>query len=620
MKRSGERARRLAHRHRRPCWLLEDGFLRSIEPGAVPACSIVVDDEGIYYDARHPSRLERLIATPVSDSQVVRAQRLIAQWRQGMVSKYNHAPDPDMSAIPSPYVLVVDQTAGDASIASGCAGAKSFHEMLEDAWNSHPECYVVVKMHPEVVQGRKAGHFNVDVLRNRPRIYVMADDVHPAALVASAQAVYTVTSQLGFEALLWHKPVHVYGMPFYAGWGLTHDRLTAPDRRETVSLAQLVHACLVDYPQYFDPESGARCDAETVLSWLALQRQQRQRFPSRLVAYGFSRWKRRFVREFLAGSDVTFIDRLPSRNTASAPVVTWGHKHSRELRKHGYADSIVLRIEDGFVRSVGLGAEFTRPLSWVVDPQGIYYDASQPSTLENLLNFAQFDSETIARAARLRDAIVGKGITKYNLPQARRWQRPPDAKHVVLVPGQVETDAAITYGASYLRSNLSLLKTVRQRHPDAWLLYKPHPDVVAGLRDQGTDEGQAHEWCDEILTEIPIQTLLNQVDEVHVLTSLAGFEALLRGIPVTTWGQPFYAGWGLTTDMALAPEVAGRRNRKLSIDELVAATLLMYPTYVSRQTGRYCTAERAVQELLEWRGTPDVNFLRRVIARLARKP
>ena len=104
-------------------------------------------------------------------------------------------------------------------------------------------------------------------------------------------------------------------------------------------------------------------------------------------------------------------------------------------------------------------------------------------------------------------------------------------------------------------------------------------------------------WCDEMVTDVAMGSLLSAVDEVHVLTSLAGFEALLRGKAVTCYGQPFYAGWGLTEDRA----AIARRTRRLSIDELVAAALILYPTYVSRTTRKFTTPERALDELLDWR-------------------
>src|SRR5690606_19691740 len=154
------------------------------------------------------------------------------------------------------------------------------------------------------------------------------------------------------------------------------------------------------------------------------------------------------------------------------------------------------------------------------------------------------------------------------------WSRPALATRVLLVVGQVETDASIRYGASTVTRNMDLLRAVRQAHRDAYVLYKPHPDVRAGLRAAGQGEGEARQWCDEILENVPFEQLLPLIDEVHVLTSLAGFEALLRDKPVVTYGQPFYAGWGLTDDRALIDDVRRRRNRVLSLDELVAGTLI----------------------------------------------
>jgi capsular polysaccharide export protein len=84
------------------------------------------------------------------------------------------------------------------------------------------------------------------------------------------------------------------------------------------------------------------------------------------------------------------------------------------------------------------------------------------------------------------------------------------------------------------------------------------------------------------------------VDEVHVNTSLAGFEALLRGKCVTTHGVPFYAGWGLTRDLGPVPV---RRTARRSLDELVAATLLQYPRYLDPVTGLPCPAEVVVARL-----------------------
>lgn len=186
----------------------------------------------------------------------------------------------------------------------------------------------------------------------------------------------------------------------------------------------------------------------------------------------------------------------------------------------------------------------------------------------------------------------------------------------MLVVGQVENDASIKHGAVGISSNVELLRAVRERRPDAWIVYKPHPDVVAGLRRRGADEHEAARWCDEIVCNGDIHQMLNNIDELHVLTSLAGFEALLRGVPVTCHGQPFYAGWGLTTDLVPLP----RRSRALGIDELVAGTLILYPTYVSLRTNAFTSPEQIVRELMDWRadGPSRMTLERRAIRRICR--
>lgn len=603
LKKSGLRAARRAARMAVPCLRLEDGFLRSVGLGKKdPPLSLVIDDLGIYYDATRPSRLESLIPRPLSPAEKQRAASLLAAWRTARVSKYNHArevaPPPDREIPSSPYVLVVDQTVGDASIHYGLAASHSFQAMLAAALAENPDCTIVLKVHPEVLAGRKQAHFDLATLRRNPRLRVLGQDVHPVALIEGARALYVVTSQMGFEGLLWGKRVRTFGMPFYAGWGLTQDELPPPVRRKPVCLENLVHAALVAYPRYLDPETGLRCEPERLLAWMGLQRRQRERFPATVYATGFSRYKRGIVRNFFQGSEVRFVrreDRIP----AGAVVAVWGRRKIASPQPRPFSPEAgigVVRLEDGFLRSVGLGADLIRPLSWVMDTRGIYYDAGQPSDLEHLLQTALFAPETLARAGALRQRIVAEGLTKYNVG-AGSWQRPTPVAPVILVPGQVETDASLAFGAPGIRTNLALLQAVRKANSGAYLIYKPHPDVVAGLRKKGKHEEDAAGWCDEIVTACSMDELLAKVDEVHVLTSLAGFEALLRGKAVTCYGHPFYAGWGLTADIMPMP----RRSRKLSLDELVAATLLLYPTYLSRTTGKFTTPERALDELLAWR-------------------
>lgn len=319
----------------------------------------------------------------------------------------------------------------------------------------------------------------------------------------------------------------------------------------------------------------------------------RERFPARVYAVGFSHWKRSHLRRFLSGSEVIYSSRR-SRVPDDATTVLWGVGERIAERGHGRR----VMIEDGFLRSVGLGADLTSPLSWVWDDVGLYYDARSPSRLENILSECKFDDALIERAARLRDKIIATGITKYNTGgSGKLWRRPHQARFVILAVGQVEADASIKYGSPNVSTNIQFLAEVRSRYPSAYIVYKPHPDVVAGLRRSGRHEDTALDVADEVICEPSIIHLYDECDEVHTMTSLSGFEALLRGKRVVCYGVPFYAGWGLTKDFVSVP----RRRRRLSIDELVAGCLILYPTYLSRKTACFTTPERAIDELVSWR-------------------
>jgi len=326
--------------------------------------------------------------------------------------------------------------------------------------------------------------------------------------------------------------------------------------------------------------------------------------PDTIYAFGFSRWKQQLLLQFLPDKKILLVKYL-NQTPNDATLLIWGHRSLKSNCLPTERNIKVLSVEDGFLRSVGLGAEFQmRPLSWVIDRRGIYYDATTVSDLEYLLQTSIFLPTHLMRAQRLREHIIEYGLTKYNVGMQIPIEldtKLTAIKHlIILVPGQVETDASLAFSAPQIRQNLALLQTVRSANPDAYIIYKPHPDVVAGLRTRGEQEYQAQNWCNEIITDIAMDKLLDYIDEVHVLTSLTGFEALLRDKKVVCYGQPFYAGWGLTTDQVPIE----RRTRCLSLDELVAGTLILYPLYLSSVNNRLITVEQAIEELLAWKTNP----------------
>jgi len=321
----------------------------------------------------------------------------------------------------------------------------------------------------------------------------------------------------------------------------------------------------------------------------------------RLIVIGFRRWRAWNLGPMLraAGDPVRFVRTVAAarrlRPGAQDRIAVWGAARPAGLDALIAASGATLvRIEDGFVRSVGLGSDLIAPHSLVFDDCGIYFDATRPSRLEQILATGGFDTALCARAAAVRRLIVARGLTKYNIesPDLPAWDS--GGRAVVLVPGQVETDASIALGGGTVRSNLALLSAVRRERPDAFVVYKPHPDVMSGNRRGRLGEAAAMRLADHVETRASIIACLTRCDEVHTMTSLAGFDALLRGVPVVTWGMPFYAGWGLTRDCAQDHPALQRRTRRLTLDELVAGALLVYPRYWDRVAGTCVEPETAL--------------------------
>lgn len=610
---SAARARLAARRSGLPYVAFEDGFLRSLKPGPLqkPA-SMVIDRAGIYYDARQPSDLETMLERQeFSAAECAAASSLVDEIAARRLSKFNHGSGHEPHLRPAagqPLVLLIDQTLGDESVAGGLAGAADFIAMAEAAVAENPGALLVAKLHPEVIAGRKDGYLMPAARRLGLRI--LAEDISPWVLIGRHPRVYTVSSQFGFEAMLGGCEVHCFGMPFYAGWGLTRDRRSLPGRTRQRSRAEIAAAVYLHYTRYFDVWRRRPVDAMTAVEQLDFQRRHYLANSRPVVALRIARWKRRAVAAMLdgpAGPPVFVFGRRRAEALArerSAAFAAWGMAAQRRRPALASQGIDVLAVEDGFIRSAGLGAAFVPPLSLVFDSRGIYYDPSQPSDIEHMLEAGSAGAAEVARAASLRERIVSQSVTKYNLGPASAPPVFPAGREVVLVVGQVADDAAVlaardTAPAVGADVNAGLLAAVRRSHPEAYVVFKPHPDVEL-LGRRGALSAADIRNADRVVSRTPLQALFPLVRRIESFSSLAGFEALLRRMPVTVHGYPFYAGWGLTEDLHRFP----RRTRKIALEELVAAALILYPRYWDPVSGLACPPEVVLDRLQDMRMKP----------------
>jgi capsular polysaccharide export protein len=161
----------------------------------------------------------------------------------------------------------VDQRQGDVSVLRSGSSANVFKDMLQYAIHKHGAQRVVVKSHPDSFIAGKEGYL-VEIAR-ASGVEVISENINPWSLLDQAGHVYTVSSQLGFEALLAGLPVTCFGMPFYAGWGLTRDRLHCERRCRALSLEHVFAAAYLRYTRYVNPDNGCPTCFEVAAERLA---------------------------------------------------------------------------------------------------------------------------------------------------------------------------------------------------------------------------------------------------------------------------------------------------------------------------------------------------------------
>lgn len=223
-------------------------------PGA-----LAIDDLGNPHDPNQESRLERLImeASTFPSSRLRRAEDMMRKLEEAA------SEGPDLPE--GRRILVPGEDAAGARLQLGATGGTESRLALLKATRAQNKDAVLIYVQDEAAGAPAIPLSQLDGFADA----VIAGAIAPAAL-RYADEVWTLTSELGFRALLQGLPVTCLGAPFYAGWGLTTDRAPVPRRRMLArpSVAAIAHAALIALPRYRDPETGLPCSPEVVLDRL----------------------------------------------------------------------------------------------------------------------------------------------------------------------------------------------------------------------------------------------------------------------------------------------------------------------------------------------------------------
>ncbi|MBQ8706683.1 MAG: hypothetical protein IJ523_01180 [Succinivibrionaceae bacterium] len=488
-------------------------------------------------------------------------------------------------------------------------------ESIECVIHSFARCanekdHLVIKLHPF-----ENSYFNYrKFVRDLSESYGVGDRVHfivnidSNQLVQQSKGMVVINSTMGIVSLKFHKPTITLGNCIYSGYGLAVSAVRngvfheeSLDRFWT-SPTPVNADCLKIFFSLLKKHA-------LVLGNFYTREGVSQLVDSTMTRLGFGGIANCII--FSKG-----IRKIPNLNlfldsVDRKAVVGWGHKKTAFAARN-YASIKELpyyALEDGLIKSVSSGyrSDDEEILSLVLDRKGIYYDASCPSSLEELMvDSAWFDEDCRETAEELIMVIVDNRIVKYNVTLAPKPDCAPDLPDEkrdrrVLLIDQTRDDASISLGNASARTFERMLREAIDKFGKENVFVREHPNVTSGLAKGYFSKDDLQKAGVNVITaHMASIDLLLKFSEVYVVTSGTGFEALMCGCRVTCFGEPFYSGYGLTVDMQTS--VRARRmdtmKRKATLQLLVAAVFCRYSIFVNPKLHRICAPMEAIQYII----------------------
>ncbi len=309
---------------------------------------------------------------------------------------------------------------------------------------------------------------------------------------------------------------------------------------------------------------------------------------NKTLFFGFTGWKRAFYRAVFSDKDILFIGEEQYNGpqvieaafdcVRNQDVYVWSYKDPYWLSALCAVNNCtVCRAEDGFLRSVGLGAQHTKPLSIIVERDtDLYFHKSRSSRLHQILRSLDDGQKTQfhEKGSQLKQLILEQNLSKYNFKATGDTFKASDDS--VLVLGQVERDESIRRGPDPYLTCEQLVEVAVRENPGASVYFKPHPEVHRGIAEPYSAPFRRFPDLREFPQSVNMFDYAGEFRRVYSISSLAGFEMLLRGTPVTTLGGPWYAGWGLTDDRSVQQEAT---TTGITPEILLWAAYGEYPVY-----------------------------------------
>ncbi|WP_420604666.1 hypothetical protein [Methylobacterium sp.] len=261
---------------KRPIYI-EKGFIGfyGYDDISAPPLSVFVDDMGPLNGHQNINRLHSILN---SDYELTSSETdLVKQFIKVIVSNKFSS---DLGAIQLDLnhlrtrdrgILLVYKGESTDTEESRSTRFEHFLEMVYNACRNEKDADILISFSPGVTDDASTDTVYSSIkwlLRLQDNIKIVPHRTNSYSMFEVADEVWTLSSIIGFEALLADKVVRCFSPTFYSGRSLTIDEPVLPHHPTERTVYEIFYAAYVMQSRYFNPSTGKKCSLPDFLDYL----------------------------------------------------------------------------------------------------------------------------------------------------------------------------------------------------------------------------------------------------------------------------------------------------------------------------------------------------------------
>ncbi len=405
------------------------------------------------------------------------------------LSSDKYAPDASPHHLTTPsgrkkVVILDEEKQNRFKLKKVMASEKTFFEMISAAKKNHPGAAFFLLEPKTVRSDKKKGYLRKVAEANG--VQVLQNDVSSISILSQADVVYTVASQLGLDAIFLGKKIYCFGMPFYAGWGLTKDSIKLDRRNVKRSREEIFAAFCLFMTRYRHPITSEPSSFREILRFIILQRPlnfERNRY---IACIHFDENLITFCKQFFAHANLHFFseDNAIKNALENNGIILTGIEPDLAMRKK-FTNIPLVHVDHGVIdRLLGNGKYVSLRLEGGPYP-----------TLEKILQTVVPGEKSLLRARLFRQYLRETSALREHIDITHI----PLEQNIILLVGNIlnpprnvnnlgevnihdgnldSKGLPLNSFSSPLADDFNLIKHVRKLRPYDYIIYCPQMEHI----------------------------------------------------------------------------------------------------------------------------------------------